>query len=53
MSGKPIQLVTQAFTYADGLAVDVDGGIYKGGGGFIYNALPIGSTTPASVNAHR
>lgn len=52
LSGEPITHVTRAFTYSAGLAVDVDGGIYKGGGGFVYEALPIGSGSPASVDAH-
>jgi hypothetical protein len=41
LSGQPIEQVTRAFVYADGLVVDVDGGIYKGGPGFVYEAIPV------------
>lgn len=51
LSGEPIDRVTRAFTYCVGLAVDVDGGIYKGGAGFVYEALPIGFGSPASADA--
>lgn len=40
LNGEPLDRVTRAFVYADGLAVDVDGGIYKGGTGFVYEVLP-------------
>ena len=36
LSGEKLERVTRAYVYADGLAVDVDGGIYKGGTGFVY-----------------
>lgn len=52
LSGETIDRVTRAFVYSEGLAVDVDGGIYKGGAGFVYEALPISSGSPASANAH-
>lgn len=41
LNGEPIDRVTRAFVYADGLAVDVDGGIYKGGTGFVYEPPPL------------
>lgn len=41
LNGEPIERVTRAFVYADGLAVDVDGGIYKGGTGFVYEPPPL------------
>jgi len=36
MTGKSPQSVTEALVYAKGLCVDVDGGLYQGGGGFVY-----------------
>ncbi|GHO82817.1 metallophosphoesterase [Dictyobacter formicarum] len=36
MSGGPARNVTQPFVYANGQCVNVDGGIYMGGSGFIY-----------------
>lgn len=50
LSGEPIKQVTHAFTYCRGLAVDVDGGIYQGGKGFVFRALPV--STSAHANAH-
>lgn len=41
MNGEPYDRVTRAYVYADGLAVNVDGGIYKGGVGFVYEAAPL------------
>ncbi|OQY81425.1 MAG: hypothetical protein B6D41_19690 [Chloroflexi bacterium UTCFX4] len=41
LSGEPLDRVTRAFVYADDLVVDVDGGIYKGGTGFVYQAPPL------------
>lgn len=41
LSGEPLDRVTRAFVYADGLVADVDGGIYKGGTGFVYEAPPL------------
>ena len=41
LTGDPLDRVTRADVYAGGLAVDVDGGIYKGGTGFVYEALPL------------
>jgi hypothetical protein len=38
LTGMPVERVTRAYVYANGLAVDVDGGIYKGGAGFVYQA---------------
>ena len=35
-SGIPAREVTQAWTYADGLCINVDGGLYLGGPGFVY-----------------
>ncbi|RIK35128.1 MAG: metallophosphoesterase [Chloroflexi bacterium] len=35
MTGKPAAQVTEPFVYADGLCVNVDGGMYMGGPGFI------------------
>lgn len=38
LNGDPIDRITRAYTYCEGLAIDVDGGIYKGGAGFVYEA---------------
>lgn len=38
LNGEPLDRVTRAFVYADDLVVAVDGGIYKGGTGFVYEA---------------
>lgn len=35
-TGRPAQKVTQAWSYADGACVNVDGGLYMGGPGFLY-----------------
>jgi hypothetical protein len=35
MTGKPAAQVTEPFVYADGLCVNVDGGMYMGGPGFV------------------
>jgi hypothetical protein len=35
-TGQSAKKVTEAFTYADGLCVNVDGGIYMGSPGFVY-----------------
>lgn len=36
MTASPATAVTEAFVYADGLCVNVDGGMYMGGPGFVY-----------------
>lgn len=38
LSSEPLDRITRAYVYCEGLAVDVDGGIYKGGAGFVYEA---------------
>ncbi len=38
LNGEPLQRITRAYTYCEGRAVDVDGGIYEGGAGFVYEA---------------
>lgn len=40
LNGEPLDRITRAYTYCEGLVVDVDGGIYKGGTGFVYEAPP-------------
>jgi hypothetical protein len=40
ITGQPPATVTGALIYADGLCVDVDGGMYRGGPGFVYR-LPV------------
>lgn len=47
LSGEPIERVKSAFSYCENLVVDVDGGIYKGGAGFVYQAPPLARTVPA------
>jgi len=34
--GEPVKKVTEALVYADGRCINVDGGIYLGGSGFLY-----------------
>lgn len=36
LNGEPLDRITRAYVYCNGLAVDVDGGMYKGGAGFVY-----------------
>lgn len=36
MTGEPPELIRAPLIYADGLCINVDGGIYRGGMGFIY-----------------
>jgi hypothetical protein len=45
LSGEAIARVTRAYVYADNLVVDVDGGIYQGGTGFVYQAPPLTEST--------
>ncbi len=39
VTAQPSQEVRGALAYADGLCVNVDGGIYKGGPGFVYRTV--------------
>lgn len=41
LSGEPLDRITRAYKYCEGLAIDVDGGMYKGGAGFVYEAPPL------------
>ncbi len=41
LSKEPLGRITRAYTYCSGLAIDVDGGIYKGGTGFVHEAPPL------------
>jgi len=41
MLGRPDDQVTEPLVYAGGLCVNVDGGMYRGGPGFVYRAEPI------------
>ena len=58
MSGGQAKKVTTPFTYANGRCVNVDGGIYLGGPGFLYqlpSALPVAQdeeTTSSITNLH-
>jgi hypothetical protein len=36
LNDEPLERVTRAWVYADGLVVDTDGWIYKGGAGFVH-----------------
>jgi diadenosine tetraphosphatase ApaH/serine/threonine PP2A family protein phosphatase len=45
LSGEAIERVTRAYAYADNLVVDVDGGIYEGGTGFVYEVPPLTEST--------
>lgn len=38
LTKEPIDRITRAYPYCEGLVIDVDGGIYKGGAGFVYEA---------------
>lgn len=38
VTGTPSARITEAYTYADGLCVNVDGGMVRGGPGFVYEA---------------
>lgn len=56
LSGEPIERITRPYIYANGLAVAVDGGIYKGGAGFVYEVPPLEPTpyvTPPLTNNAR
>lgn len=37
ITGEPAEQVGEPLVYADGLCIDVDGGMYLGGPGFVYN----------------
>lgn len=41
LSGESIERVTRPYVYSNGLVVAVDGGIYKGGPGFVYEVPPL------------
>ena len=43
---QPSEKVTEPLIYADGLCLNVDGGMYKGGPGFIYELPPVYAFTP-------
>ncbi len=43
---QPNDKVTEPLIYADGLCMDVDGGMYKGGPGFVYELPPVYAFTP-------
>ncbi len=43
---QPPASVTEPLIYADGLCINVDGGIYRGGPGFVYELPPIYELTP-------
>ncbi|GIV79950.1 metallophosphoesterase [Litorilinea aerophila] len=42
ITGRPPELVTEPYIYADGLCINVDGGLYLGGPGFVYSAPEAG-----------
>lgn len=44
LSGEPIERVARPYIYSNGLVVAVDGGIYKGGAGFVYQVPPLEPT---------
>lgn len=48
LNGEPIDRITRAYVYCEGLAVDVDGGIYRGGTGFVHEPPPL----PTSLMVH-
>lgn len=39
INGRPPETITEALVYAGGLCVDVDGGMYRGGPGFVYQVV--------------
>lgn len=43
MTGQPPHMITSPLIYADGLCVNVDHGLYRGGSGFVYEARGLGS----------
>jgi|SRR5581483_5438074 len=51
LSGEPIDRVYRAYTYAKGLVVDVDGGIYRGGSGFVYQVPPLDTANPIATSS--
>lgn len=40
MNDKPSERITRAYEYANGLCVDVDGGMYRGSRGFVWELAP-------------
>lgn len=50
LNREPINRITRAYTYANGLVVDVDGGIYKGGAGFVFEVPPPETAITLSLN---
>lgn len=45
LTDEPLDRITRAHMYCENLVVDVDGGIYKGGVGFVHEALPLNGQT--------
>lgn len=53
LTGSRPESVTRGYVYAGGLAVDVDGGIYKGGPGFVYEVPALGVPALGEFKATR
>jgi hypothetical protein len=51
LSGEPLDRITRAYVYANGRVVDVDGGIYKGGAGFVYEVPSLDAAPTVSMNS--
>lgn len=49
MTGEPDSRVTHAITYARGQCVDVDGGMYRGGPGFVHELKDLAGVAPSLV----
>ena len=43
---KPASSITEPLVYADGLCINVDGGLYSGGPGFVYELPPVHELVP-------
>lgn len=52
LSREPLAHISRAYEYCEGLAVDVDGWMYKGGTGFVYEAPPLNGQHLTSHAAH-
>jgi hypothetical protein len=51
LNGEPLNRITRAYAYGNGLVIDTDGGIYKGGTGFVYEAPPLDMSVLNNISA--
>ena len=53
LNEEPIERIVRAYVYAEERVVDVDGGMYKGGSGFVYEAPPLNAAVTSGKDLER